>query len=334
MPFTVLDSQGRLKSVGATGANGSPGANGASVFTRATSTSTGAQNNFAPGISNNTVIEWNGASDITVSGFTPGSTGLYLVFKNISAVNAYFLHNSGLSTAGNKIFNNNLGGTLLVGPKSSAEWYYDGTQWQLITTDINDDDETRYANIVAPVDADFAWVNQGSSTIRNDVTSVVLTGAGTGTGANVVARVKTAPAAPYVITARLIGNLIHKPFQSYGLCFRDSASGKLAIFDVLAADAGLTTLLIRSTKFTNATTFSADYTSQHVPREIRWLRIADDNTNRVCSISYDGVDWIQIHSIGRTDFLTANQVGFVVGTENSLTPNFAPIVRVTSWRQT
>jgi len=330
MSIRVIDTNGNEKIASVTST-----VTYTALFTRVTSTSTGTQNNWAPGISNNTLLEWNGASDLTVTGFSGGVTGLRLVFKNVSSVNAYFAHNSGSSSAGNKIFNTNVGGTILVGPKSAAEWYYDGTQWQLISLDVNDDDEVRYANIVAPINGDFAWVNQGTSTIRDDVTSVVLTGGATGAGANVVARVKTAPAAPYVITVRMVANMIMKPFQSYGLCFRDSASGKLAILDILAADAGLQTLIARSTKFTNATTFSADYTAtNHVPGFTRWLRIADDNVNRICSISSDGVDFQTIHSVGRTDFLTANQVGFVVGTENSGVPNFAPIVRVTSWRQT
>jgi hypothetical protein len=193
--------------------------------------------------------------------------------------------------------------------------------------------ETDYATIVAPINSDFAWVNQGSSTIRDDTTAVVLTGAGTASGANIVARVKTAPAIPYTITVHLLPRMFSKAFQSYGVCFRQSSDGKLQVFDVLNSDAGLSTPLLRSTKFTSPTVFSADYTSLRVADQPRWLQISDDGTNRICRVSSDGVDWHVLHSVGRTDFLTANQIGFMISTENSATPNFAPIVRVRSWRQ-
>lgn len=179
------------------------------------------------------------------------------------------------------------------------------------------------------------WVNQGSSTIGTNTNgSIALVGAATGTGANIVAQVKTAPATPYTITAYFNPSFIqYKPFLSFGLCFRDSASGKFHLFDFV----GVTTLALgsqmRSTKFTNATTFSADYINRHM-LPLSWLRITDDGANRICSFGTDGEHWIQFHSIGRTDFLTANQVGFVVGTENNAVPNFNVIGNVLRWVET
>lgn len=184
-----------------------------------------------------------------------------------------------------------------------------------------------------PVNSDFSWVNQGSSTIVDNTENVVLKADGTGAAANVVARVKTAPTVPYTITAYIQPLVWSKPFQSYGLIFRQSSDGKLAIFDILMTDLGLTTPMIRSTKFTNPTTFSADYTTSRLPFCPNWLRIADDNTNRICSVSGDGENWVVFHSVGRTDFLTADQVGFGLSTENSVAPEFDANLTLWNWTQ-
>ncbi|OBY91189.1 hypothetical protein A6723_024340 [Pseudomonas sp. AU11447] len=188
--------------------------------------------------------------------------------------------------------------------------------------------------LVAPPTSGWSWVNQGTSAITSSAFDQVLTGGAAGAGANVVARVRTAPGTPYTITTHLKAVMAHKAFQSYGLCFRNSTSGAMHIFDVIASDLGLTTVAIRSTKFNSGTSFNADYTTVKIPQMANWLRISDNGTNRICSISEDGVNWLVIHTIGRTDFITADQVGFVVGVENSATPNFAPILRVMSWEQT
>jgi hypothetical protein len=71
-----------------------------------------------------------------------------------------------------------------------------------------------------------------------------------------------------------------------------------------------------SRKYTNATTYSADYALisaiSRVSPLVLWLRIADNGTNRICSFSMDGENFIDFHSIGRTDFLTADEVGFFI----------------------
>ncbi len=44
------------------------------------------------------------------------------------------------------------------------------------------------------------------------------------------------------------------------------------------------------------------------------LAMVDDGTNRKEKMSYDGKNWIQLHSVGRTDYLTATGVGvFILG---------------------
>lgn len=186
------------------------------------------------------------------------------------------------------------------------------------------------AALTPPVNADYSWVNQGSSAIRDDTDSVVLTGAATGSGGNLVLRVKTAPATPWVMTAYILPCLINKPFHGYGLYFRDSGTGLIHAHHVIAT--GTTTEVPRLTasKWNSATGLNSHYQTLFVPFMPRWMRISDDGTNRKSYLSADGVDWLEVHSIGRTDFLTANQCGFGISTENTATPNSAPIIRMAS----
>jgi hypothetical protein len=46
-------------------------------------------------------------------------------------------------------------------------------------------------------------------------------------------------------------------------------------------------------------------------------RAADNSTNRICSYSVDGQNWFVFHTVGRTDFLTADEVGFYIDVENA-----------------
>jgi hypothetical protein len=43
-----------------------------------------------------------------------------------------------------------------------------------------------------------------------------------------------------------------------------------------------------------------------------FLQIGDDGTNRLVKFSADGQNFETFHSIGRTDFLTADEWGFYV----------------------
>jgi len=47
--------------------------------------------------------------------------------------------------------------------------------------------------------------------------------------------------------------------------------------------------------------------------DILFLKIHDDTTNRIFSFSKDGKNWIDIHSVGRTDFLTPTHCGIIAG---------------------
>lgn len=189
-----------------------------------------------------------------------------------------------------------------------------------------------------PVDGDFAWVNQEGASVDTTYGGIHLNAPAGGTGADLRIRVKTAPSTPYTITAFLLPNIINKPFHSYGLLFRESGTGELHVFDIVAAQSASGAqnqyLVLRSGKFNSPTSFNASYQEVVMPQWLNWLQISDDGVNRICRISPNGRHWSVIHSIGRTDFLTADQVGFYAGAENSVTPNLDVSVTLLSWKQT
>ena len=121
MPFSTINSLGSVK------VTTSP--------TILTSSATGSQDNWAPGIGAETLISWSGASDMTVTGFAAGAAGRRITFLNVGSNVAYFTHQSGSSSAGNKLRNIATSGTTPVAPRGAATFEYDGTDWRLVTHD-------------------------------------------------------------------------------------------------------------------------------------------------------------------------------------------------------
>lgn len=104
-----------------------------------TSTSTGAVNNWAPPVDGHTFINWNGAADATFSGLAAGAAGLIVMVKNITTTKiANFLHQSGLSSAGNKFTNCATSAATSIAPSGSVIYRYDGTDWQLLAHEQGD----------------------------------------------------------------------------------------------------------------------------------------------------------------------------------------------------
>lgn len=201
----------------------------------------------------------------------------------------------------------------------------DGGSW--------DDYGPIYGPFTAPVDGDFAWINQGSATVTTTNGGILLASPHSASDNHRI-RKKSAPATPYTITAYLQPSYMPKPFVNYGLCFRTAASGLLTTLAIHAkiSDAGWA-VYIR--KWDSPTAFNSDYVSAlPVSEGPRWLRISDDGTNRKYSASADGINWQDIHSVGRTDFHTADEVGFFLLARNETTPNLDHAAWLLSWAQT
>ncbi len=180
-----------------------------------------------------------------------------------------------------------------------------------------------------PVDSDFAWVNQGSATVTTTNGGIFLR-APVASAANYRIRKKAAPSTPYTITVAITPTGLALDYQQAGILFRQASDGKFVTFGCEYATAGV---ILAVYKYNSETSYNGSYVALGLSQGQQpiWLRITDNGTNRICSWSLDGQNFIQIHSVGRTDFLTATEVGFFA---NDQTNTYEAGNLLLSWKET
>jgi hypothetical protein len=164
--------------------------------------------------------------------------------------------------------------------------------------------------LAAPPVSGWSWDNQESAVVSSANGGVALSRLSQSNNLNVYYR--SLPAAPYTIT---LGILIACNFTTgsgtenvAGVCWRDSG-GK--IIDVEFGHY-FNNNLMRVRAWNSASSFSGQYfgtTGLGIIGPIMWVRLKDDNTNRMVQLSADGVNFFTVHSVARTDFMTANGYG-------------------------
>ncbi len=185
--------------------------------------------------------------------------------------------------------------------------------------------------VTLPVDANYSWVNQDTATVTSQFGGISLVATGKANGGPFWhVRIVSGgyPTTPFTLEIGMIVNFPGKSFISAGIVFRDSAGGKCATLALANND-------ISVQKLTTVTSFSAAYIDVNPPISgggFIWLRMKDDGTNRISYISSDYINWIQLHTVGRTDFVTPNTIGFGVTDENNATPNLAASIFLLHWR--
>lgn len=178
-----------------------------------------------------------------------------------------------------------------------------------------------------PVNGDFAWVNQETATITVNTRGHLLLDAPAVTATDLRLRVKTAPATPYTISCRITLTRPDKNYHMGGLCFRESGSAEITLFGFLFD----TTPKLAVSYWTDPSTFSSHRQTVGYSSAVRWLRIADNGTDRLYLVSADGETFTQIYSEGRTTDMTANQVGFFIHSYNEAVPNLGAQILIQSW---
>lgn len=177
--------------------------------------------------------------------------------------------------------------------------------------------------------APTTWVNQGTATVSSSLGPIVLTNDG---GVSIALRAKTAPATPYTITI-ICNATTTAAFGQVQFGFRESSSGKLTGIGVMPSGNLEIQKWNSPTSFNaNYTTFGAAYPSSYA-KGLMFLQIADDGTTRYYRVSGDnGLTWRTAHSVGRTDFLTADQVYFGADNESGGSPYTVMVLH--SWKET
>lgn len=189
-----------------------------------------------------------------------------------------------------------------------------------------------FPEVTSPVSGDFTWVNQGTATLTQLSYGLELS-APASAGTDVHLLYKAAPSTPYSITAGFFAFLGETNYPYCGIGFRESSTGKLVLFGLTYIN---NVLYLELDKYTDENNYSAAYTAATLLDDIYtyrpwFLRITDDGSNRKVYSSPDGRNFRQLHSVGRTDFLTANQVFFFANSENT---NYANVLTLFSWKQT
>ena len=171
--------------------------------------------------------------------------------------------------------------------------------------------------LTLPVVANFSWVNQSTSTLETSRGAITIISPSSGNTEIHRSQVITLPSAPYTATMLISFAPSLTAFPTLaGPVLRDSGTSKMVCYqfrnDGVSSANGNLSLSID--KMTNSTTYSGSSYQTTITINtwaglLFWCRIQDDNTNRIFSVSKDGYNFIQVHSIGRTDFLTPNQIG-------------------------
>ncbi len=172
--------------------------------------------------------------------------------------------------------------------------------------------------VTPPAIGDFSAVNSASGVTTYG--GILLTAPSGGGGLRLYC--KSIPSVPYTVTARIRSMLYtdaSTDYSSLGLAWRQSSDGKLHAIGLQFQKTSTQFLNYISSKYTNPTTFSASYGQQSqggfgLIGGSLWLRIEDDNTDRNLSYSSNGKTWHEFDTIGRTDFLTGDEVCLWVDT--------------------
>lgn len=217
----------------ATGVSGNlPVANlGNGTFTKITSTSTGTQNDWAPGIAGNTFCEWSGASDATITGLATGTSGLVFIFKNTGSKVAYFPNADAGSSAANRFTNAVTSGATPVAPKGYLTYIHDGTDWKFTGHEQGD--------WITPTFSASNFTGNGAMTVTvdsSDVISYASRLSGTTLEVNVFLQVITIGGTPntQVLTVIPGGFSNKKALQLLGFAINNGGAQTVCLVNITA----------------------------------------------------------------------------------------------------
>jgi len=179
--------------------------------------------------------------------------------------------------------------------------------------------------VTPPALASLTWINQGGATATETNGGIHLYGPA-GAGNNTRALVVATGTAPWVFTVSFLPHSWDVTFNMIGIVCRESGTQELETM-------GFYGYRIAGDRLNNPTSWNSRWIAWTPPKENRSLffRVEDNNTNRIYWISPDGRNWYQVGSFGRTTFLTADQVGIFVESNNA---TWAVGLTLLSWELT
>lgn len=174
------------------------------------------------------------------------------------------------------------------------------------TKNALDDEFDNAATLPSGGSAQWAWVNQGTSSISVGGSSLKVVVPAVN-AQNVRGIYQSLPSAPYeFVTKVLISGSFSISHQIGGLMLYDSVSGKVNTIGIGFS----TTHRMRIDNWTTTSSFSAQpYTRDCAGLFSVYLKVADDTTNRKYYCSLDGINYYPVYSVGNTSFVTPNKIG-------------------------
>lgn len=165
---------------------------------------------------------------------------------------------------------------------------------------------------VDPTLPTWTALNQGSGTYSEDTTNNRLTAIVDGDGTRRVRGWHTpdpSGGTPYTITAHIKLIVEETNNNGYIVGWRQSSTTEITGF-MCFYNGGTSSIRFSSSKFDDENTLNSNYSTQDMDQICNWVKLEDDGANRNIYISDDGIAWTLFHTIGNTNFLTADQIVF------------------------
>jgi hypothetical protein len=185
--------------------------------------------------------------------------------------------------------------------------------------------------LTRPINANFNWVNQESAYVSDASGALWFYDALDASGIKI--RKKAIPSASYLVVIGFIPALYCAEYNLCGMCLRESSSGKLILMHIVGTPSA-NNFTLQISKWDDPTTFNSNYLSIPMPLcagPMIFFAIKDDGTDRKFYWSFDSQNFREVFSVGRTDYMTADEVGAHVA---SLSSSYAAAMTWLHWKET
>jgi len=186
-----------------------------------------------------------------------------------------------------------------------------------------------HPTITAPPASSWTTVNLGGATFSNDLDGRLLVTPDTA-GASLRIEYQTlSPTSNYTFTTYLEATAAGLDTDFWwGMCLLNNSNALITWGGYTAS--GGTNHQISIDKHDSATVVNSNYAFLNLVKlgaMPNWFRIRDNGTNRYFDYSLNGIDWIELFSVGRTDFITPTRIGWYTGNNSGGTRQ----TRLRSW---
>lgn len=163
-------------------------------------------------------------------------------------------------------------------------------------------------NVLTSADFTPTGVTTGGVGMADQNGTIVINMPARGGVNSVYAALRTKPSTPMALVAAVRVNQPMNNAANYylgGICFWSTASFPFRFAALCVRPQDQIVIYFNDDDNDFSTTYS-----QTIPYldlgEYVWLKMADDGTNHLYSISHDGINWIQVYSQSRTNYLTTD----------------------------